>query len=90
MGPHIVTRIDASALDIETRLNGRVVQKSNTSLLIKKTADVISFISRVMTLYPGDVISTGTPKGIGPLSEGDRVEVEIENIGILKNFVTAE
>ena len=90
IGPHIVAGIDASALDIETRLNGEVVQKSNTDLLMRKTSEAVSLISRVMTLYPGDVISTGTPKGIGPLKADDQIEVEIEKIGVLRNFVVAE
>jgi len=89
-GPSIVAGIDASSLAIQTRLNGKVVQQSNTNLLLRKTAEVISFISKVMTLYPGDVISTGTPKGIGPLKDGDVVEVEIEQIGTLKNIAVAE
>ncbi|MCP4582710.1 MAG: fumarylacetoacetate hydrolase family protein [candidate division Zixibacteria bacterium] len=90
IGPHIVTGIDSSSLDIETRLNGKVVQESNTSLMMKSTTEVISYISKVMTLYPGDVISTGTPKGVGPVSAGDLIEIEIENIGILKNSVVDE
>lgn len=90
VGPHIVRRIDPSALDVETRLNGRTVQKSNTSLMIRKPAEIISYISRVMTLYPGDIIATGTPKGVGPLNAGDRVEVIIERIGNLTNFAVSE
>lgn len=88
-GPSIITGIDASSLAIQTRLNGRVVQQSNTNLLLRDTAEVISYISKVMTLFPGDIISTGTPKGVGPLKDGDVVEVKIEQIGILKNFAVA-
>jgi len=90
VGPYIITGIDASSLDIQTKLNGKVVQQSNTKLMIRKTAEVISFISRVMTLYPGDIISTGTPEGVGPLKEGDQVEIEIEKIGTLKNYIVSE
>ncbi len=90
VGPYIITGIDASSLDIQTRLNGKVVQKSNTKLMIRKTAEVISFISKVMTLYPGDIISTGTPEGVGPLKEGDQVEIEIEKIGVLRNYIVSE
>jgi 2-keto-4-pentenoate hydratase/2-oxohepta-3-ene-1,7-dioic acid hydratase in catechol pathway len=85
-GPWIA-RIDPSDVDIETRVNGRVVQKSNTSDLIFDVPRLLEFISGVMTLEPGDVIATGTPPGVGPLQKGDCVEVEIEGIGILKNFV---
>ena len=90
VGPWIVTGLDASSLDIQTRLNGQVVQKSNTSMMMKSPAEVISFISKVMTLYPGDLISTGTPKGVGPVKKGDLVEIEIEKIGTLANEVNNE
>jgi 2-keto-4-pentenoate hydratase/2-oxohepta-3-ene-1,7-dioic acid hydratase in catechol pathway len=86
IGPFIVRHVDSSALNLETRLNGKTVQKSNTKKMIKSPAEIISFVSKVMTLYPGDVISTGTPAGIGPLKSGDIIEVEIENIGRLRNF----
>lgn len=89
IGPVIKTNIDGVSLDITTHLNGKVVQQSNTRMLIKKPAELISYISKVMTLYPGDIISTGTSKGTGPLAEGDKVEVTIESIGTLKNFVVA-
>jgi len=85
-GPWIA-RIDPSHVDIQTRVNGRVVKKSNTSDLIFDVPRLLEFISGVMTLEPGDVIATGTPPGVGPLQKGDAVEVEIEGIGILKNFV---
>lgn len=88
IGPIIVTSIDGSNLNIETRLNGLVVQSANTSLLIRKPAEIISFISKVMTLYPGDILATGTPKGVGPLKVGDKIEVTIEAIGTLINNVT--
>lgn len=81
---------DPQSLKIECRLNGKVVQSSNTCHMIFKIPEVISFISRNFTLEPGDLITTGTPSGVGPLKNGDIVEVEIENIGILRNPVTAE
>jgi 2-keto-4-pentenoate hydratase/2-oxohepta-3-ene-1,7-dioic acid hydratase in catechol pathway len=90
IGPFIVTGIDGSNLKIETKLNGVVVQSANTSQLIRRPAEVISFISKTMTLFPGDILATGTPKGIGPLEEGDEVEVSIENIGVLRNGVVSE
>ena len=97
MGPCLVTRSslgDADGLDIELRLNGQTMQKSNTRNLIFKVPALVSHISKVMTLEPGDVISTGTPAGVGftrkppvYLQPGDVVEIEIEGIGILKNPV---
>ncbi len=90
VGPHIVRNIDPSSLELETRLNGRCVQKSDTAMMLRKPAEIISFISQVMTLYPGDIIATGTPKGVGPLKDGDRVEVVIEKIGNLTNTAVAE
>ncbi|MBN1234641.1 MAG: fumarylacetoacetate hydrolase family protein [Methanotrichaceae archaeon] len=85
-GPWIA-KIDPSNADIETRVNGNVVQKSNTSDLIFDVPKLVQFISGVMTLEPGDVIATGTPPGVGQLQKGDAVEVEIEGIGVLKNTV---
>lgn len=85
-GPWIA-KIDPSHADIQTRVNGRVVQKSNTSDLIFDVPHLVQFISGVMTLEPGDVIATGTPPGVGPLKKGDAVEVEIEGIGVLRNYV---
>ncbi len=85
-GPWIA-KIDPLDSDIQTRVNGEVKQKSNTSDLIFDVPKLIKFISGVMTLMPGDVIATGTPPGVGPLQKGDVVEVEIEGIGVLKNSV---
>jgi 2-keto-4-pentenoate hydratase/2-oxohepta-3-ene-1,7-dioic acid hydratase in catechol pathway len=89
LGPWIVTGLDPADLAIETRVNGAVRQKSRTSMLIFNCAYLVSFISHVMTLLPGDVISTGTPAGVGPMQVGDTVEVEIEKIGCLKNTIAA-
>ena len=86
-GPWIAN-IDPSDADIQTRVNGVVKQKSNTSDLIFGVLKLIEFISHVMTLEPGDVIATGTPPGVGRLEKGDVVEVEIEGIGVLKNKVS--
>jgi len=87
-GPWIAS-IDPSGVDIETRVNGETVQKSNTSDLIFGVPRLIEFISGIMTLQPGDVIATGTPPGVGQLHLGDLVEVEIEGIGVLENSVVA-
>jgi len=87
LGPHIETELDPSRLRIQTRVNGEIRQDGNTEQMVFKCDFLIEFISSVMTLYPGDVILTGTPAGVGPLSAGDTVEVEIEGIGVLRNVV---
>lgn len=89
MGPCISTGISPDNLKIETYLNGEVRQSASTSSMIFGVAKLISFITGVMTLLPGDVIATGTPSGIGQIKPGDVVEVKIEKIGTLKNFVVA-
>jgi len=89
LGPWIVTGLDPSDLALEVRVNGEVRQKSRTSQLIFNCDYLVSFISQVMTLLPGDVISTGTPAGVSPMNIGDVVEVEIERIGCLKNAIAA-
>jgi 2-keto-4-pentenoate hydratase/2-oxohepta-3-ene-1,7-dioic acid hydratase in catechol pathway len=89
LGPWIETEIDPTHLTLETFLNGERKQSSNTSNLIFPPRRLLSFISQIMTLYPGDVIATGTPSGIGPMKAGDKVEVRIEGIGRLVNTVTA-
>ena len=87
IGPWIETEVAPDDLQIETSLNGEVRQSARTSDLIFGIAELVSFISEVMTLLPGDVIATGTPSGIGRMNPGDVVEVTIENIGNLRNFV---
>jgi 2-keto-4-pentenoate hydratase/2-oxohepta-3-ene-1,7-dioic acid hydratase in catechol pathway len=84
MGPWVVTREEipgAPDLEIVCRVNGTVRQQDRTSAMILPVAELVSWISHVMTLEPGDVIATGTPAGVGPLAPGDRVAVEIERIG---------
>ncbi|MCX8117060.1 MAG: fumarylacetoacetate hydrolase family protein [Desulfobacterota bacterium] len=90
IGPWIVTDVDPSELEISAYLNGQRRQHSNTKNLIFNPFQLVSFISQVMTLLPGDVIATGTPSGIGPMAVGDRVEVVIEGIGTLANTVVSE
>jgi len=87
LGPYIVTDINPVGLAIKTYLNGVVKQSSNTANLVFDPFQLVAFISSILTLLPGDVISTGTPSGISPMKAGDVVEVEIENIGRLKNIV---
>lgn len=87
LGPRLVAGLDPSDLAIETRLNGTVVQSARTSDLAFPVPTLIEFVSAEITLEPGDVILTGTPAGVGNLRVGDRVEVEIEGIGVLANPV---
>lgn len=89
LGPVIETELDTSNLSIQARLNGEVKQDSNTNNLIFNPAFLVSFISEVMTLLPGDVIMTGTPNGVGPMKPGDTIEVVIEGIGTLRNTTRA-
>ena len=88
IGPYIVTDINPDNLKIALFLNGQLKQSSFTSNLIFNVQKLVSFISKVMTLFPGDIITTGTPSGIGPLKRGDKVEVVIEKVGRLRNFVS--
>ena len=87
VGPAIETDLDPADLRISTRVNGQVRQDGRTSQMIFPCGELFAFITRVMTLLPGDLILTGTPAGVGPLEAGDRVEVEIEGIGVLRNVV---
>lgn len=93
IGPLVVTPEDIGDpqnLEIRCRLNGETVQHSNTKQMIFKIPELIAFVTKNFTLEPGDIIITGTPSGVGPLHDGDTVEVEIENIGTLTNPVKAE
>lgn len=87
IGPWVVSGIDGADLKIETRLNGKTVQSSRTDLFIHGLPQLMEFITASMTLEPGDVVTTGTPAGIGPMVPGDTVEVEIEGIGTLRNHI---
>lgn len=89
LGPWIIPEqdIDPNKLNIKAMKNGEVVQSSNTDQMIFSPYKLVSYISEIMTLLPGDVIITGTPSGVGPLQPGDCIEIEIENIGTLKNYV---
>jgi 2-keto-4-pentenoate hydratase/2-oxohepta-3-ene-1,7-dioic acid hydratase in catechol pathway len=87
IGPRIVAGLDPSNLKIATRVNGAIKQDSSTSDLIFDVPTLIAFVTQHMTLEIGDVISTGTPAGVGNLNVGDTVEVEIEGVGILRNTV---
>jgi 2-keto-4-pentenoate hydratase/2-oxohepta-3-ene-1,7-dioic acid hydratase in catechol pathway len=89
IGPWIVSGIDPTDLEIETSVNGIGKQLAKTSDQIWDIFELVSFISNVMTLLPGDVVSTGTPSGVGPIKPGDVVKVTIEKIGTLENKVKA-
>jgi 2-keto-4-pentenoate hydratase/2-oxohepta-3-ene-1,7-dioic acid hydratase in catechol pathway len=86
-GPCIETEIDPEKTSVETYLNGELKQNGNTSDFIYSAREIISFISNVMTLLPGDIIATGTPGGIGPMNPGDTIEIKIEPIGVLRNYL---
>jgi 2-keto-4-pentenoate hydratase/2-oxohepta-3-ene-1,7-dioic acid hydratase in catechol pathway len=91
LGPWLVTGLsesEAADLEVTCRVNGGVRQRDNTGEMVFPPAQLISYISAIMTLEPGDVIMTGTPAGVSPIVEGDEVEVEVEGVGILKNPVT--
>ncbi len=88
LGPVIDTELDPQeSLSIVCRVNDEVRQSATTADMVFGVGELVSYISRVMTLLPGDVILTGTPEGVGPIDVGDRVEVEIEGIGLLLNPV---
>ena len=89
VGPFIMTGVDPLDLRIETRVNGQVRQSGRTSSMAFPVPFLIRYISHVMTLEAGDLIATGTPAGVGPLTVGDTVEVEVEGIGTLRNLVQA-
>ena len=87
VGPCIETELDPGNVVLETYLNGELKQQGSTSDLIYSIPELINFISNVMSLLPGDIIATGTPSGIGPMYPGDTVEIKIEPIGTLRNYV---
>jgi 2-keto-4-pentenoate hydratase/2-oxohepta-3-ene-1,7-dioic acid hydratase in catechol pathway len=89
-GPYIATDLDPNDLVLKTYLNGELKQQDNTQNCVFSAQQVLSFISNYMTLFPGDIVITGTPRGIAPMKPGDRVEVEIDGIGTLRNTVQAE
>ncbi|OGR25260.1 MAG: hypothetical protein A2139_03240 [Desulfobacca sp. RBG_16_60_12] len=91
LGPWIETDIpDPDNLTVEAFLNGERRQHSSTRNLVFPVATLVRFISRIMTLLPGDVIATGTPSGIGPMAPGDVVEIRVEGIGALRNRLVTE
>jgi len=87
VGPCLALGLDCSSLHLKTFLNGRLVQSGNTRNMIFSISYLLRFISRIMTLEPGDIIATGTPAGVGPMQVGDRVEVQVEGLGTLSNYL---
>ena len=90
LGPFVVTDIDPNNLQLRTYVNGVMKQNDNTKNCVFNVQRLLSYLSECMTLYPGDVLTTGTPKGVGELKPGDVVEVEIDGIGRLRNSVTRQ
>jgi len=90
VGPWIVPGMPAPSVRVRCFVNGEVRQDGSTAQMIHTPAALVAFVSRVMTLEPGDLISTGTPAGVGRLVAGDRVEVEVEGVGVLANPVQSE
>lgn len=87
LGPWIVTDFDPSDVAIKTELDGETKQSGRTSLMLYSIGEIVEWVSRVMTLLPGDVILTGTPEGVGPMLGGQRVSVTVDGIGTLSNPV---
>ena len=87
VGPCLATDLDTSDLRIQAYLNGKLKQDSTTSQLIFSVEYLVFFVSKIMTLLPGDIISTGTPPGTSPMHPGDTIEVKIEGVGTLRNYV---
>lgn len=86
-GPWMVTGLDVGSLRVQCRVNGATRQDGNTSDMIFPVPGLIAFVSRIMTLLPGDLVTTGTPSGVGAVVDGDVVEIEVEGVGVLSNPV---
>jgi 2-keto-4-pentenoate hydratase/2-oxohepta-3-ene-1,7-dioic acid hydratase in catechol pathway len=87
VGPRIVGNIEPNNVRIQSYLNGELRQDSTTAKFIFRVEELVSFVSQVMTLLPGDIVATGTPSGIGAMERGDTIEIVIEGIGTLRNYV---
>lgn len=90
IGPVITDEIDPECVNIQTSLNGKTVQQSNTKKFIFPLGEIFEFVTRFTTLEPGDILTTGTPEGVGPMVAGDVVEITIDGIGTLRNTVRDE
>jgi 2-keto-4-pentenoate hydratase/2-oxohepta-3-ene-1,7-dioic acid hydratase in catechol pathway len=89
VGPYIESELDPTNALVETHVNGARRQSGSTALMVYPPAFLVRWISRMMTLMPGDVIATGTPAGVGPLAAGDTVQVSVAGVGVLRNPVHA-
>lgn len=89
VGPRVVTGLDWRNLTVVGRVNGQEKQRGHSSDMVFPIPMLLSYISRIMTLQPGDLVATGTPAGVGPLKPGDVVEVEVSGVGVLRNTVRA-
>jgi 2-keto-4-pentenoate hydratase/2-oxohepta-3-ene-1,7-dioic acid hydratase in catechol pathway len=89
LGPWIETDLDPNDAIVRTRLNGEIRQQASTANMVFGVATLLEYVTTFMTLLPGDVLLTGTPDGVGPLTDGDVVEVEVEGVGVLRNEVRA-
>jgi len=87
IGPWVETKLDVSDIRVMSRLNGETRQDASTSQMMFDVPSILEFITRYITLMPGDGVATGTPAGVGPMGVGDEIEVEVEGIGVLKNYV---
>lgn len=87
LGPVIETELDPGKVQVQSRLNGEPRQSASTDVLIFSVPYLISYVSKVMTLNPGDIIMTGTPHGVGPMKDGDTIEIDVEGVGVLRNPV---
>jgi 2-keto-4-pentenoate hydratase/2-oxohepta-3-ene-1,7-dioic acid hydratase in catechol pathway len=90
LGPWIETALDPADVRLTTTVNGKIAQDSRTSLMIHDVTTLVTYVTAVMTMLPGDVLLTGTPEGIGPVIDGDSVSVSVEGIGALTNRVVDE
>lgn len=87
LGPWLVTQFDPTDVQVQTRVNGETRQDGRTSHMIFDVVQILTYVTRFVTLEPGDVVLTGTPEGVGPLHPGDVVEVEVEGVGVLKTVI---
>ncbi|MCY4564568.1 MAG: fumarylacetoacetate hydrolase family protein [Gammaproteobacteria bacterium] len=87
VGPVMARGVDYNDLLLQSRLNGKVMQSQRTSDLVFDSAALVSYISRYVTLKPGDMIFTGTPGSTAPMQPGDVIEIELENVGTLRNTI---
>ncbi len=87
LGPWLETKLDPTDVRVQTRINGETRQDGRTSLMIFSVPIVLEYITQFVTLEAGDVVITGTPEGVGPLAPGDKVEVEVEGIGVLETKI---